>query len=168
MCNVRDLGPYFVFGARQHFMTAKETQQESGQRGRQRQTVREIEKGHLRPLTLPKAGKGMRKNARQRGTDGGIDKIEEIREGGRGGGWERGARGLVEVWGKAIPKLQQKCTTRAADNERRALKMQHYVYAVVHRQKSQTTAQNPGLSTVSLLSTPHLPFYPIPCILLTL
>lgn len=45
MCNVRDLGPYFVFGAWQHFMTAKETQQESGQGGRQgdreRQSARE-------------------------------------------------------------------------------------------------------------------------------
>lgn len=63
----------------------------------------------------------------------------------------------MEVWSKAIPKLQQKCTTRAADNERRALKMQHYVYAVVHRQKSQTTAQNPELSTVSPLFSPPQP-----------
>lgn len=100
----------------------------------------------------------MHKIAKQRGTDGGIDKIEEVRKrGGGAGGWYRGARGLVEVWSKAIPKLQQKCTTRAADNERRALKMQHYVYAVVHRQKSQTTAQNPELSTVSPLLYPPQP-----------
>lgn len=62
MCNVRDLGPYFVFGAWQHFMTAKETQQESGQRDGERERKRARERAP-QTFDFAKAAKGMRKNA---------------------------------------------------------------------------------------------------------
>lgn len=80
MCNVRDLGPYFVFGARQHFMTAKETQQESGQREGGGGAEGEVGSvcGHPRPLTLPKAAKGMRKNAQNSQAE-----RDRVRAGGR-------------------------------------------------------------------------------------
>lgn len=112
MCNVRDLGPYFVFGAWQHFMTAKETQQESGQRGRQgeRESDRVRERGHLRPLTLPKAAKGMRKNAQNSQAERDRWRHRQDR-----GGKETGCRGMVERGTWTSGGLEQSNSQTAAE-----------------------------------------------------
>jgi len=114
------------------------------QKKRNKKAVRERSQeprvvGGDRPLTLPKPAKGMRKNAqhkwwgtereqeRVRGNSGGI--------GGRGGGYgQSNSQTAAEMYNKTRRQ-------RAAEGRvlRWALKMQHYVYAVVHRQKSQTT-----------------------------
>lgn len=128
MCNVRDLGPYFVFGAWQHFMTAKETQQESGQRGRQRERQREeaCEREGTSDLwlcqKLPKVCAKMHKIAKQRGTDGGIDKVEEVRKGGRGmverGTWTSG--GLEQSNSQTAAEMYNKSRRQRATSTKNA------------------------------------------------
>lgn len=82
----------------------------------------------VRPLTLPKCQRYAQKctkHSTSRG--GGVGRLRWAKE-----------------WGQPIPKLQQKCTTAvaaaAADNDeaKRRLRLQHYVYAVVHRWKKDS------------------------------